>query len=1809
MLPPEQAESITYNGVTTNRYQSFNDYADYNLYVTQEMIDAAKAEVAGMSDLKPCNLIFIEDRVTAPLATYDGHADGELRELNAYAPVTAFGQVGTTGQYTTFGADCSSYTYNVNARGHVTMSGTGAVGFKLYDASGNLCALFNTYSFSLPAGTYTDSGLASGYTLKAAGGNGTDVVATRDNDLEVNEDVKDVTLITDNASDAVVAGAQITAEESLEEGAAYLMYYVGNKESAYMKDTGSAYTGSNDPNPTKNAVYRFTAGTTDGTWNVQNYITGNYWVVPPSKNGTAYAGSATPGNWSMNFLSGGNVAPSSLDSGGSIAHSWNRSGTNLHPWSSGTANVNQLQIYAVAPASLPLDEFTGKNIDVSSSAADVLETGQWYVMYNRGTNRGYVYENATSHILYNTSTAPDGYAPEQAQYLVRLVGENDEYYLQTGYGNFVGKIASNTAVPTTALKEERITFRKISFNDAHYYLTSSDGVVLDANDYLSGDNTVVGYGSAVPTAIGGNNDWAFYPVSLPENYSLCILPSAASVIQGNQTTGKGNTQQALLRVALTPFRACRLTQVNIALTGVEQLENIAVYTTGVDEIQAAGASPVKISGNIKPAETLNIPVTMDDMEAGETLYLWITGDIKSTATEWETVDAVITSVVYTNDYLEEHEMERTTLDLSAIGNPEGAMRIYQSQAFLWTSSKSTPKYYRIPALLKTGTNTLLAFTDDRYTSHADLGSHKIDVLVKKSTDGGLTWGDAITVAAGDGKSDAGYGYGDAAVAQAANGDIVCFMAAGKTSFPSGMLHIGFTKSTDGGATWSAPVDIYDNISYLTNPHATGTTTPFNSTFVSSGHGITQSIAHPGRIAFPALGRINPGSGNVVNEYVMYSDDNGATWTFTDNYGYTGADESKLEEMNDGNLLMSIRMGGFNSSNVARGYNRTTDTDVETWGSQGTWSDLTANGCNSDLLYYTRSTDGGLDVLLHSVVKSYSNGHRKDLRLYMSFDQGATWQEAFQLQPGWAAYSSMQVLDNGDLAILFEDGSIGNEDESDCYAINYVTISSLLMDAKIEELQTVAEDADWERGDVRIIYGKTAETSYGSWSSLTWTSNASSGLAGVTLSASGGSRDKYTTARSNYEIAYHIATANTAETLTLTAPTGYVITGYALQAVNGGSEAYTYTLTATDGTSITTTTNNNSTYKDFVVSGLNSASTTITVNGTSTKWLAIANFVVHLAKTGITETKVKVTNSDAASYGTVTSNVWTSNESSRMEGFTVRAEGLTLSTNVNTWTVNYTVLRASVNAGNGNTGILTLEAPLGYLITGYQLEAVNWSSSNSFTIEPVNGTGGNVTVTSSAPASPSSLEVTDVNSNIAQLRITANTQTNPICFTKLIVTLVNTLREAVSYTYNLVDNEGNIAWTQASVNAHVGYVPVLPSDVKRAFCTYPEVFYKDAACTLPVTTLHNTTKTVYSRFVYDGPFEFSTEDSPKWYLMYSRNDDDASTNYFAYKSEAAFNTATNDNTPSLYDDSEYHWAFIGNPYNVKVKNRNGGYLSAATLTAASGNGYAVSSKITDSDVEFPYNTFSLYGFNHSKITNSTTPFALALNESNNKTWVDGSNRHRLLYHNDITVNEALQISNWSTANWETVEVLEAYPLTLSPINGKSYATLYLPFGVTLPDDVTAYKIAVNGEWARPTAMGQELPAETAALLVSESAVKECVATVNGDAAADAGGNALQGVLTDTSGADLNGYVLNIVDNQLGFYRLSNSGTLAAYHAYLSASAGSVKGFVLNWDELAVGIGSIDNDNENEKVIYNLAGQRISKLQKGVNIVGGKKVLVK
>ena len=83
-----------------------------------------------------------------------------------------------------------------------------------------------------------------------------------------------------------------------------------------------------------------------------------------------------------------------------------------------------------------------------------------------------------------------------------------------------------------------------------------------------------------------------------------------------------------------------------------------------------------------------------------------------------------------------------------------------------------------------------------------------------------------------------------------------------------------------------------------------------------------------------------------------------------------------------------------------------------------------------------------------------------------------------------------------------------------------------------------------------------------------------------------------------------------------------------------------------------------------------------------------------------------------------------------------------------------------------------------------------------------------------------------------------------------------------------------------------------------------------------------------------------------------------------------------------------------------------------------------------------------------------------------------------------------------------------------------------------------------------------------------------------------------------------YILANQNEGVGFYKAT--GTIAAGKGYLVLNA-PVKAFYGFEPDDATGINSISDSNFSEGAIYNLAGQRISKMQKGINIVNNKKIL--
>jgi len=89
-----------------------------------------------------------------------------------------------------------------------------------------------------------------------------------------------------------------------------------------------------------------------------------------------------------------------------------------------------------------------------------------------------------------------------------------------------------------------------------------------------------------------------------------------------------------------------------------------------------------------------------------------------------------------------------------------------------------------------------------------------------------------------------------------------------------------------------------------------------------------------------------------------------------------------------------------------------------------------------------------------------------------------------------------------------------------------------------------------------------------------------------------------------------------------------------------------------------------------------------------------------------------------------------------------------------------------------------------------------------------------------------------------------------------------------------------------------------------------------------------------------------------------------------------------------------------------------------------------------------------------------------------------------------------------------------------------------------------------------------------------------------------------------------------NRKIGFYTFNNTRTIPASKAYLqiptSLVPSAVKGFTIVFNEdqpTAIAEIEVGRDKTGNSVIYDLSGRRMSKTQKGVNIVNGKKVIVK
>ncbi|MCR5820123.1 MAG: leucine-rich repeat domain-containing protein [Bacteroidaceae bacterium] len=211
------------------------------------------------------------------------------------------------------------------------------------------------------------------------------------------------------------------------------------------------------------------------------------------------------------------------------------------------------------------------------------------------------------------------------------------------------------------------------------------------------------------------------------------------------------------------------------------------------------------------------------------------------------------------------------------------------------------------------------------------------------------------------------------------------------------------------------------------------------------------------------------------------------------------------------------------------------------------------------------------------------------------------------------------------------------------------------------------------------------------------------------------------------------------------------------------------------------------------------------------------------------------------------------------------------------------------------------------------------------------------------------------------------------------------------------------------------------------------------------------------------------------------------------------------------------------------------------------------------------------------------------------------------------------SAYEAANyWKEFKEIQELPITIT-VGSTGMATYCSPYDLDFTDsDARAYIVsgftpstaqviltrvydvkAGTGIVVKAAAGSYEIPVKAAETIVS---------------------NMLRGVTEPTIlnkvEGDYTNYILAKKNDVLGFYAVTDGSTLGANKAYLPLltsalpAAAEVKLMLVFDDEgLATGIEAPEKQEAAEDAIYNLNGQRLSRLQKGVNIVGGKKLFIK
>jgi len=329
--------------------------------------------------------------------------------------------------------------------------------------------------------------------------------------------------------------------------------------------------------------------------------------------------------------------------------------------------------------------------------------------------------------------------------------------------------------------------------------------------------------------------------------------------------------------------------------------------------------------------------------------------------------------------------------------------------------------YRIPGLVTTNDGTLIAVYDIRRNSSVDL-QEDIDIGMSRSTDGGLSWDPMqviMDMGTWGGRPEKENGVGDPSILVDRNTGTIWVAALwlhgkpdrrawfasqpGMTPQETGQFLL--TKSTDDGQSWSAPINITEQIKHP----------GWHLLLDGPGKGITME---DGTLVFPAQFKDED---QVPHATIIYSKDQGETWTIGSG-AKSHTTEAQVVELADHSLMLNMRddrgsgPGGRNGTG-ARSVAISTDLG-KTWTEHPTSRQaLPEPVCMASLIKH--HYDGADFLLFSNPADQYV---RKNMTIKLSSDEGMNWNEDHFLlldEGTGRGYSCLTSIDEQTIGILYE----------------------------------------------------------------------------------------------------------------------------------------------------------------------------------------------------------------------------------------------------------------------------------------------------------------------------------------------------------------------------------------------------------------------------------------------------------------------------------------------------------------------------------------------------------------------------------------------------------------------------------------------------------------------------------------------------------------------------------------------------------------------------------------------------------------------